>query len=327
MADDNDKTRKPHEKRIPHRVNYNNIDLSHHAKHDWKPAHEARHKEKMAARAARETESGPINIRVYFQELDRTGLCEYESGGGEKNATYEWLPANHSAFDDDPLVPTPIPTPGPGADYIDVLDFPGGDSAMNLLRQIMDDYVGTQDAFVCDPEPDDTPPDERPPTPLYYVPNLTIAGTPYNTPGETEEEPDPGYDPAPEPEPAPPYDDGEHVHWLGWSWMFYDGHDEGAAPYWDPEDNDPWYPDEPGYNGPDGEDGYPNGTLDEYHPLEDLLADTINEDDYYQITFSYERQCFWFYYEEQEDENGAKHMELVIRPMRLRKKPKDTPEE
>ena len=44
--------------------------------------------------------------------------------------------------------------------------------------------------------------------------------------------------------------------------------------------------------------------------------------DVYDITFSYEHQCFGFVYEEQEV-NGEKHMVLKIRPMR-RKKNKNT---
>jgi hypothetical protein len=318
------KHERKHEKRIPHRVNFNNIDLSHHAEHDWQTEHKKRREEKMKKRATREDGYDDINIWVHFQKLDRTGVTACGPDEGE-NVTYEWLPSNHIAFVNDPLTPTPISPVPDGWDeatssvYIE--DFYGGDSAMNLLARVMADYP---DGFVCDPEPSDISPDPNvPPEPLYYVSNIEIAGEPYNITTESETDPNPGYTPNPDTDPDnPPYPDGEDVDWLGLAWMFFDG--PSRAPDWDPDDNDPWTPGSAGFK-PDGKDEYPNGTLDEYHPIQEWLAWTIDLNGDYHITFSYERQCFDFIYEGHEDENGKKHMELVIRPMRLHKKPVDEP--
>jgi hypothetical protein len=111
--------------------------------------------------------------------------------------------------------------------------------------------------------------------------------------------------------------------------MYFNG--PCGVPPWDPNDNVDVHP---GPNIPldpdtvDGVDGYPNVTLDEYMPLADLLSDNSHKErvddavvDVYDITFSYEHQCFDFIYEEQEL-NGEKHMVLVIRPMRRKKSKK-----
>ena len=74
MSDENKKhegEKKHHEKRIVGRVNHNNINLSHHAKHDWKPAHEAHHK--AAAKAKEAAPNDNITVQVDFQTLDRVG--------------------------------------------------------------------------------------------------------------------------------------------------------------------------------------------------------------------------------------------------------------
>jgi hypothetical protein len=302
MADDKEKqeNKQTHEKRILNRVNHNNIDLSHHAKHDWQTAHNARRKAAEEKAAARTEEYDPIYVRAYFQELDRVG----DEG--------ELVPANDPELD--PLVPELLAT------YL-VEDFPGGDSAMQLLAEIQN---SSHEFVECSPDPAD--PNHSIP---YYVSSITIGGVPYPTTDESGDDPDnPGYDPDPAPT-NPPYDPGEDVDWLGKAWMFFDG--PCGVPVWDPNDNDPWDKTDPNYHGPDGEDGYPNGTLDMYAPLTDYLLHTHKElvmvDDepvvveVHDITFSYERQCFDFKYEEQEV-NGEKHMALVIQPMRRKKSKK-----
>jgi hypothetical protein len=288
---------KPREKIIVGRAHFNNLDLSHHAKHDWRAEYEAHIKLVAAARAKKAAERGlrtppeTMTVRVYFQTLDRTGD---EEG--------ELLPANDPAFDDDPLVPVPIEIEN-SLNYVDIVV----PSALidNYSAKDLVDALGTErsDIFsgITYKQKNTIPPP-------YYLENIKINPDSYTTTPDEE-----GYNPdTPLPE--------EITIWNGNAWMFLDlpegwntNGDNTYLPDWDPDDNEDWDP-----NDPDGDDDYPNGTLDMYEPLWQLLAynNTLGK---YEMMFSFETQCFDFIYMPRIFDGVTKWV-MVIRPMRRKKK-------
>jgi hypothetical protein len=312
--------RKPHEKHIVGRAHFNNLDLSKFAKHDWKAEHEKHLKsleeakkkaEEKAKKEGKAEEEPPeeMTVRVYFQTLDRTGD---EEG--------ELLPANDPVFDEDPPEAEPIAVDG-NLNYVDiVLDGTTGFSAKDLVDQLEVQY-GTIFSNITYKEINTIPPP-------YYVENITIGTTP-EVPYPTTPD-DEGYNP------DPPRDE-EIAIWDGNAWMFFDPHtddpekerwewNDGSntlVPYWDPDDNDPWDENDPNYHDPDGEDDYPNETLDEYELWKYL---TFNEDlGRYEIIFSFETQCFDFIYK-QKNVNGEMKWVMAIRSMRRKKKDEEEKE-
>jgi hypothetical protein len=294
--------KKPHERHIVGRAHFNNLDLSSFAKHDWKPLHDVHVKLAQAARAKKAAERGlhtapaTMTVRVYFQKLNRAG----EEDG-------ELLSANDPAFDDDPLVPVPIVTTG-SLNYVDIV-VPVGQiatfSGKNLVDALEADYPDIFSNIVWKETTTIPPP--------YYVENIGINSVDYSTTPDED-----GYTPYPEQEDA-------LTEWAGDSWMFFDlplgwnvGGNNTYVPDWDPEDNYPWEDTDPDYHGPDGIDGYPNGTLDEYAPLWQYLTynSAIGK---YEIMFSFETVCFDFIYEPR-IVDGVEKWVMVIRPLRRKKK-------
>jgi hypothetical protein len=305
--------RKPHEKRIVSRPHFNNLDMSHFAEHDWQKELEehlklvAKAEAKKAESATEPTPPARMIVRSFFETIDRVGD---EEG--------ELLPANDPVFDDDPPVVEPIairPNPDPNhpgeyLNYVDIeVDAPEEFSGKELV-----DALGESEA-TSEYFSDITYKDKNTIPPPWYVENITINDDPYTTtPDEVGYTPD---TPLPE----------EVTFWLGFAWMFsnpplnwlVNNPTRTRLPNWEPDDNDPW--DEAH---PDGEDDYPNGTLDMYGPLYKYLShhtELINGEywEVYEILFSFEKQSFDFVYEPQIIDGVTKWV-LVIRPMRRKKK-------
>jgi hypothetical protein len=296
--------RKPHERHIVGRANFNNLDLSSFAKHDWKPLHDVHVKLAQAARARKAAERGLHNapatmtVRVYFQKLDRVGD---EEG--------ELLPANDPAFDADPPVAAPIVIIN-DLNYVDIVvpvakiaTFSAYDLVEALKTYPPLDPLGQSTIFT-----DITYKHKNTIPPPWYVENIDINGDDYPTTPDED-----GYTPYPEQEDA-------LTEWAGDSWMFFDlplgwnvGGNNTYVPYWDPDDNEDWDPADP-----DGLDGYPNETLDLYAPLWQLLKYNTSNGRY-EIMFSFETVCFDFIYEPR-DINGETKWVMVIRAMRRKKK-------
>jgi hypothetical protein len=324
---DHKNKKKPHEKRVISAVNHNNLDLSQYAKHDWKTEHNEHLKLVMNTQAKKENEieTPPIPtrmiVRTCFETIDRTGD---EEG--------ELLPANDPIFDSDPPVAVPLPVrsapdnPGQYFNYVDY-EVPSGQiatfSGMNLAAVLDSPPSSLPSVFTITPTPpsaDPTPPAHYYIEKIYCQYDVDEDENPifweYETSGTYDED---------------PLEENAIMTWDGEAWMFFDG--PTGVPCWVPADNDPWDEGDPGYKGPDGEDGYPNGTLDMYKPLYKYLphhTETIIEKDengedveveveVYEITFSFEKQCFNFAYEQQ-TVNGVTKWVMVIRPMRRKKK-------
>jgi hypothetical protein len=291
----------PHEKHVIGRVHLNNIDLSHHAKHDWRPAHEAQCKafaEKAAKKKAAkttQTESQTITVRSYFQTL---GLLLTR----EERANGEWVPANTPELD-----PPERTLLGVFETDIDVSTTVDNTTVYNSLKDLLDKL---QEEYEEEEEgiSEVTYKIENTIPPPYYI--LSITGKGFSTFSYANTSDEDGYDPDPD-----LMVEGQIASWAGNAWMYFEGeYIEGVTVY-DPTDNTPFNPEDPGHD----VHGYPEATVDEYKPLT-LLPHVVEDNIWiYEVTFSYEGHAFSFIYEPQEFD-GVTHMVMVIRPMRWRRK-------
>jgi hypothetical protein len=282
--------KKKHERHIIGRVHFNNIDLSHHAKHDWKADHEARHKARAEAKAKEaKTETAAVTVNAYFQKL---GIPE---PGGEDE--WEWVSADDPSLE--PEVRTPIPLPG-GLAYLQATTLTGDQTVKDLLEyfagqgQYGDDFVVNFVTATTTP-------------PTSYIENMEIAGESYNKTPDTV-----GYNPNDQ---LPPPDD-TYMTWTGVAWMYIEGVYNSNETKFDPNDQYQYNPNDPGH----ADGGYPEATVDEF-PLECLPQDPNGATGVRAVTFSFEYHAFGFTYEEREIE-GVKKMVLVLKALRRRKKKK-----
>jgi hypothetical protein len=252
--------RKPHEKHVVGRAHLNNIDLSRHAKHDWKAEHKESLKVLDELRSKLKTAPGDINVRVNFQKL----------GIAEGDVEVEWVPANDP--DLDPLVPVPI-IPSIELFGEDAVD--GNMTVQELLEYLQEAELIANLAFRGDGP--------------VYIESMEINNFLYPTTSDAE-----GYTP------PPPIPDETLTQWMGNAWMYLKGAYVPGVTVYDPSDETPFDPNDPGhalnlYPEATVDEFTPLTLLESHEEVVDGETITV-----FEITFSYEFHCFDFIYEERE---------------------------